>query len=380
MSEPSVNTKVPKSSVPKMKINLTSKSPIKVAAVTEYLDSTGIWYELVCHSIESSDIPEQPVFETNTIACAKLRIAELKKMVVIGPEQLVISIESGIKFGDACVYDFSTVIVEYGGVTISPSTWSSRIGNCTKAEYFSTRFDWHHSGLGYTKTYGQFLHEKDPEMYPNPKNWSDRESSIVKILKGYKLLVRFGLKHSVELFPDFKAKGVMFKDMSRIFACSDLLQKLHTKTGKVAYRVFGCTRFTHIVAIESRGYPLGMMVWEELHYEIANGGDECWPTDEVGIVLAKKKGKVPGDNVVSVEYKTEYSTDCLEMMGGLIGKGDRVLIVDDLVATGGSLIAAKQLVEKCGATVMGALCFLKVDDLYDAAQKKFGHPIAIIIP
>lgn len=363
-----------------LKVYLTSKSPIKVAAVKKHMDSIGMPYKLVCHKIESSDIPEQPVFENFTLECAKLRINDLKKAVEIGPREMIISIESGIKIGNACVHDFPVIVIEYDGKTLKPASWYSMIGNRTEAKYFDISwFKWHPSGLGITETYGQFLHERDPEMYPNPKDWSNREMAILSILQKYKILNHLNLKHSVGLYPDFKAEGVMFNDMSHIFACPDLLEKLQIKTGKVARRFMGRTGFTHIVAIESRGYPLGMMVLNELKdqddYDDYDDGMCC----DSGIVFAKKKGKVPGDNVVSVEYKTEYSTDCLEMMGGLIGEGDRVLIVDDLVATGGSLVAAKQLVEKCGATVVGALCFLKVDNLYDDACEKFGHPIDIII-
>ena len=112
------------------------------------------------------------------------------------------------------------------------------------------------------------------------------------------------------------------------------------------------------VFLDSRGY---------LYTEIANMLD-------LGIVKACKTKKVK--NMIGVEYGTEYSKSAIYMLDDVLKSGDRVLIVDDLIATGGSVGAAKQLSEKFGATVVGALATIALeDDIFIKGQKALGLPL-----
>lgn len=102
-----------------------------------------------------------------------------------------------------------------------------------------------------------------------------------------------------------------------------------------------------VVAVESRGFIFGM--------DIAS-------TLKSGLVLARKPGKLPG-NIISENFSTEYSTDKIEVQVDSIERGDRVIIHDDVLATGGTALAVKTLVEKLGATVIGFSFLVEIDAL-----------------
>lgn len=82
----------------------------------------------------------------------------------------------------------------------------------------------------------------------------------------------------------------------------------------------------------------------------------------IGCVPVRKRGKLPGETI-SVEYKLEYGTDVFEIQAEAIKKGQRILLIDDLIATGGSLKAAVELVEKSGGIVDGCLIIMELTSL-----------------
>ncbi|XP_048230942.1 adenine phosphoribosyltransferase 4 isoform X2 [Ricinus communis] len=87
-------------------------------------------------------------------------------------------------------------------------------------------------------------------------------------------------------------------------------------------------------------------------------------------VLLRKPRKLPGE-VISEEYVLEYGTDCLEMHVGAVKSGERALVVDDLIATGGTLCAAMNLLERAGAEVVECACVIELPDLKKAARRAF---------
>ncbi|MCB9060216.1 MAG: adenine phosphoribosyltransferase [Halobacteriovoraceae bacterium] len=139
------------------------------------------------------------------------------------------------------------------------------------------------------------------------------------------------LKELIRTVPDFPHKGIMFRDITTLLKNSD---GFHYCIDEF------CNRYEHydfdlIAAIESRGFILGAAMAYRLNK---------------GLVLVRKKGKLPGETV-SQEYQLEYGTDVLEMHTDSIKKGQKVLLVDDLLATGGTAMGAKNLIEKLGGTV-----------------------------
>jgi len=133
--------------------------------------------------------------------------------------------------------------------------------------------------------------------------------------------------------PDFPKKGIVFKDITPLFENIGLFQEVIAKMVNQVRLV----EATKIVAIDARGFvfgaPVALTAWKPF-------------------VLARKPGKLPRD-VVSKEYSLEYGKASLEIIGDTITKGDKIFIVDDLLATGGTAAATADLVTDLGAEVVG---------------------------
>lgn len=149
------------------------------------------------------------------------------------------------------------------------------------------------------------------------------------------------LKKYIRTVPDYPVKGINFYDLNSLFA-SDLWHQLVTE---LANTIDLSQPPTHILGIESRGFVLGSALAHEL----------CIP-----FVMVRKKGaKYPGV-LLEESYQLEYGTDTLTLQEGILGHTSRVLIADDLVATGGSMIATTKLIEQTGAIVEGAVTIVNL--------------------
>src|SRR5437762_5919248 len=148
------------------------------------------------------------------------------------------------------------------------------------------------------------------------------------------------VKTLVRNVPNFPKKGIVFKDITPV------LQDATTFTRIVgALESYGRKRGTELVAgIESRGFLFGAAVAARL---------------EVGLIPIRKLGKLPW-KTVKQSYKLEYGTDTMEIHKDAVKKGQRVLVVDDVLATGGTLVGACKLVEKVGGVVAGSTCLLEL--------------------
>ncbi|MEL6674511.1 MAG: adenine phosphoribosyltransferase [Bacteroidota bacterium] len=152
------------------------------------------------------------------------------------------------------------------------------------------------------------------------------------------------LQHCIREVPDFPIEGVLFKDISPIFLDPQLVRDCATELAD-RWRDQGITK---IVGIDSRGFLFGPQMAGKL---------------EAGFVLVRKKGKLPPETI-GIDYDLEYGSASLEVNKGGIQAGDRVIIHDDLLATGGTAGAAAALAHKLGAIVVGfsflvELSFLK---------------------
>jgi adenine phosphoribosyltransferase len=145
------------------------------------------------------------------------------------------------------------------------------------------------------------------------------------------------LERFIRDIPDFPEPGVVFKDITPLLADR---QAFGTAVDRLA-EPFLASHVSHVVGIEARGFIVATPVAERLG---------------AGFVPIRKAGKLPWE-VVSVEYALEYGVGVLEVHRDAVAAGDRVLIVDDVLATGGTARAAIELVEGLGATVVG-LSFL----------------------
>ena len=145
------------------------------------------------------------------------------------------------------------------------------------------------------------------------------------------------LKQLIRDVPDFPKPGILFRDITTLLRDAGGLRTALDCLSE-PYRD---TQLDQVVGIESRGFILGAAIADRLG---------------VGFVPIRKPGKLPAATV-SASYALEYGTDTLEMHRDALGGGHRVLIVDDLLATGGTARAAVDLVRECGAEVAG-LAFL----------------------
>ena len=141
------------------------------------------------------------------------------------------------------------------------------------------------------------------------------------------------LRERIRDIPDFPKPGILFKDITPLLLDADALSDAVTQLADWARPL----DVDFVVAAEARGFILGAAIARELG---------------AGFVPARKPGKLPW-RTVSVEYALEYGTDSLEVHEDAIGHGHRVLIHDDVLATGGTAAAKIALVERLGGEVVG---------------------------
>lgn len=140
--------------------------------------------------------------------------------------------------------------------------------------------------------------------------------------------------------PDFPEPGVVFKDITPLFAHADAFSELI----KGLAEPFRDAGITHVAGIEARGFTLAAPIAVELG---------------AGFIPIRKPGKLPY-RTVTEEYALEYGTDRLEVHVDAAGADDRVLIVDDVIATGGTAAAALKLMKTIGAQVAGFSVFIEL--------------------
>lgn len=156
--------------------------------------------------------------------------------------------------------------------------------------------------------------------------------------------MKIKVSNYIRTVPDYPVAGVKFWDMNSLFASEMWGSVVEQMAKDMEYgSVFG--HVTHIVGIESRGFVVGQALASEMLRPM--------------VMVRKAGAKYPGE-LLTESYDTEYSTDTLTLQTGLLGHTSRVLLVDDLVATGGSMLATKRLVEKTGATVVGAAAVINL--------------------
>jgi adenine phosphoribosyltransferase len=140
--------------------------------------------------------------------------------------------------------------------------------------------------------------------------------------------------------PDFPKKGIQFKDITTLIKDPKGLENAVTDIATS----FKDAKVDKVLGIESRGFVFGTGIALKLGK---------------GFILARKPGKLPA-KTERAEYSLEYGKDAIEVHVDAINKGERVLIIDDLLATGGTFVAAAQLVEKLGGVVAGIGCVIEL--------------------
>lgn len=150
-------------------------------------------------------------------------------------------------------------------------------------------------------------------------------------------------KQKIRNIPDFPKKGIEFKDITPLLKDSDAFRIVIDALAEK----FSSMHIDYVVAIESRGYLLGA----PLAYKLG-----------AGLVIVRKPGKLPAE-VEREEYELEYGTDALEIHKDAIEQGKRVLIIDDLLATGGTVNAACRLVNRLGGKIIATTFLIELSKL-----------------
>lgn len=158
--------------------------------------------------------------------------------------------------------------------------------------------------------------------------------------------------------PDFPKKGIIFKDITPLLADHAAFAELIRHFAD-HYRNAGITK---VLGIEARGFLLAAPIAMEL---------------KAGIVPVRKKGKLPYKRV-SATYALEYGTDTLEMHEDAVKPGEKVLVVDDVLATGGTAAAVCEMVDKIGGKVAGVAMLIELEFL-NGRQKLAGRDIYSLI-
>lgn len=166
------------------------------------------------------------------------------------------------------------------------------------------------------------------------------------------------LKRRIRDIPDFPKPGIVFKDITPLLADAAALRE----AAGAMTDPFRDLAVDQVVGIESRGFILGALVARELN---------------AGFVPVRKPGKLPA-RVQSVEYALEYGTDRLEVHADVGDKPSRVLIVDDVLATGGTARATCELMERVGAEIVG-LSFLIVLEFLKGRERLEGRDVSAVI-
>ena len=156
------------------------------------------------------------------------------------------------------------------------------------------------------------------------------------------------IKDHIRSIPDFPKPGILFYDISTLLAHPDAWQVTMGRMAKLISR----HQPDVLAGIESRGFLIPAPLALKLG---------------LGFLMVRKKGKLPG-KTIRHEYALEYGTDTVEIQHDAIRKGDRVVVLDDLLATGGTLNAAVELLNKMGAEVVGAACLIELAFLNGRAK------------
>lgn len=151
------------------------------------------------------------------------------------------------------------------------------------------------------------------------------------------------LKETIRSIPHWPIESVTFRDLTTLMQNPEA----YKYACDVLYERYKNQKIDKIVAIDARGFVFGGVLAYQLN---------------VGFVPVRKKGKLPS-STIQADYTLEYGVNTVEMHDDSISKGDRIVIVDDLIATGGTIAAAVQLVEQLGGQIIECAFIVELPDL-----------------
>jgi len=166
------------------------------------------------------------------------------------------------------------------------------------------------------------------------------------------------LKSKIRNIPDFPVKGIQFKDITTLLKDKDAYKYCIDKITKHCQSL----KIDYIAGIEARGFVIGAPVAYNLN---------------VGFLLVRKKDRLPAD-VERISYQLEYGENILEIHKDSFQEGDRIMVIDDLLATGGTTLAVFKLIEKLGGKIVGADFIVELEML-KGKEKLKGYEIFSLV-
>jgi adenine phosphoribosyltransferase len=168
------------------------------------------------------------------------------------------------------------------------------------------------------------------------------------------------LADAIRTIPDYPKPGILFRDITTLLGDARAFRRAVDEL----VQPFAGMKIDKVAGIEARGFILGGAVAHQL---------------SAGFVPLRKKGKLP-HKTWAVEYALEYGTDAMEMHLDAVLQGERVMLVDDLIATGGTALAAIDLLSKAQAVIVAAAFVIDLPDLGGAARlRAAGVPVSTLV-
>jgi len=166
------------------------------------------------------------------------------------------------------------------------------------------------------------------------------------------------LKDKIRSIPDFPIENIVFRDITTLMQDADAFQE----ACNLFYERYKHKKIDKVVGIDARGFVFGAVLAYQLN---------------VGFVPVRKKGKLPY-KTISEKYDLEYGTAEVEIHQDAILKGENIVIIDDLIATGGTVAAAVNLVEKLGGKIVECAFLVELPDLKGALKLKNNNIFSMI--
>ena len=168
------------------------------------------------------------------------------------------------------------------------------------------------------------------------------------------------LREIIVNYPDFPKQGILFRDINPVFKRNDALNYIADEF----YHIYSKAKVDMVAGIESRGFIIATAL--ALRFG-------------KGIVMIRKAGKLPG-RTVKKSYNIEYGSAIMELQQDAIDKGNNILVADDLIATGGTAIAAAQMIKELGGKVAGFAFIIELSDLKGANRlREMGYNVESLV-
>lgn len=332
-----------------------------------YFPDGGFSFDSVSCGV-SPDLVEQPVNIGGMICCVnRIRLCIEEESSLSENYDIIISIENSIDnrtdSDETCEYHDIVNVAIFD--TISQIYYFSKGGKLPIETTVSgqAKSESDISLLGWSVCVGDIYSRMHKDV--SRDNWMatmcgvDRHVQIQgvfeKCFEKYvnKIIDRESMKANMRYYQNFPEEDVLFQDISPLLYNHVLFDNLTDYCEFAIQKKIGdLSKIDAFVGLESRGFIFASALAKQT---------------KKGLVLIRKKGKL--SNAVGESYEKEYGGDTMEIQPDSLCPGDRVVVVDDLIATGGSLKCAENLVKRCNATVVAHFCLSSVDELWESATE-----------